>query len=348
MMDITDLLTFCVQQGASDLHISAGEPPMIRKNGDILKVDPPPLQKEEARALLYDIMNDAQRRSFEEHRELDFSFGVPKVARFRANIFYQNRGLAGVFRVIPEKVLSLEELHAPPILTELANKPRGLVVVTGPTGSGKSTTLAAMVEHINQTHPYHILTIEDPIEFIYTPKRCSINQREVNRDTLSYNNALRSALREDPDVILIGEMRDLETMRLALTAAETGHLVFATLHTNSAAKTADRIIDAFPGNEKPLIRTMLAESLQGVIAQTLVKRADGKGRIAAFEIMVGIPAVRNLIREDKIAQLSSVIETHSQAGMQTLDQSLLQLVKRGLVKPEDARKKATDPSLFSA
>ncbi len=346
MMDITDLLTFCVQEGGSDLHISAGEPPMIRKNGDILKVEMPPLKKEEARALLYDIMNDAQRREFEAQRELDFSFNVPKVSRFRANVFYQDRGHAGVFRAIPEKVRTLEELHAPPVITELAEKPRGLVVVTGPTGSGKSTTLAAMVEHINQTRPHHILTIEDPIEFVYAPKRCSINQREVNRDTLSYANALRSALREDPDVILIGEMRDLDTIRLALTAAETGHLVFATLHTNSAAKTADRIIDAFPGNEKHLIRTMLSESLQGVIAQTLVKRADGKGRIAAFEIMVGIPAVRNLIREDKIAQLHSIIETHSQVGMQTLNQSLLQLVKRGLVRAEDAALKATDPNLF--
>lgn len=347
MIDITDLLAYCVQEDASDLHISAGEPPMLRKYGDIQKVEIPPLEPSEARTLLYDIMSDKQRQLFEEHLELDFAFSVPNVARFRVNVFMQERGMGGVFRVIPEQVPSLEELNAPESFKKIATLPRGLVLVTGPTGSGKSTTLAAMVGYINHNLPHHILTIEDPIEFLYTPKKSLINQREVGWHTYSFANALRAALREDPDVILIGEMRDLETIRLALTAAETGHLVFGTLHTNSAAKSIDRIIDVFPGSEKAMVRAMLSESLQGVISQTLVKRADGKGRVAAYEIMLGVPAIRNLIREDKIPQIHSVIQTGNQVGMQTLDQHLHRLVQEGVITPEEARLKATDKALFA-
>ncbi len=346
-LDITDLLTFCVQEGGSDLHISAGEPPMIRRYGDIVKVEIPPLEATEARTLLYDIMNDKQRQLFEEHLELDFSFSVPNVARFRANIYMQQRGLAGAFRVIPEEIRSMEELGAPEVFKKLARMPRGLVLVTGPTGSGKSTTLASIIEYINQNMAHHILTIEDPVEFIYEPKRSLINQREVGSDTHAFSNALRAALREDPDVILIGEMRDLETISLALTAAETGHLVFGTLHTNSAPKTVDRIVDSFPGNEKAMVRAMLSESLQGVISQTLLKRADGKGRVAAYEVMLGTPAVRNLIREDKVPQLSSVIQTSTNIGMQTLGQHLKKLVAEGIVTEEEALSKVGDKAMFS-
>ncbi len=348
MMDITDLLTFCVQEDASDLHISAGEPPMLRRYGDIHKIDLPPLEPEEARVLLYDIMNDRQRQLFEEHLELDFSFTLPNVARFRVNIFQQQRGMGGVFRVIPEHIRSLDELGAPEVFKKLAALPRGLVLVTGPTGSGKSTTLAAMIEYVNQHIPHHILTIEDPVEFLYEPKKALINQREVGEHTHSYAKALRSALREDPDMILIGEMRDLETISLALTAAETGHLVLGTLHTNSAAKTIDRIIDAFPGNEKAMIRSMLSESLQGVISQTLIKRADGQGRVAAYEILLGTSAIRNLIREDKIPQIYSMIQTSRNIGMQTLDQHLQQLVQKGVITKEAALAKAHDKTLFQA
>ena len=348
MTDIQDLLTFCVQEGASDLHISAGEPPMLRKNGDILKIDMPPLDSSTTRTLLYDIMNDQQLRLFEEHLELDFSFALPQVARFRVNLFQQDRGLAGVFRVIPEEVRTLEELNAPKIFEQLAMLERGLILVTGPTGSGKSTTLAAIIEHINRTAPRHILTIEDPIEFVYEPKQSLINQREVHRHTHSFNAALRSALREDPDIILVGEMRDPETISLALTAAETGHLVFGTLHTNSAPKSVDRIIDAFPADEKPVIRSMLSESLQAVISQTLLKTADGKGRVAAQEIMLAVPAIRNLIREDKIPQMHSVIQTSTKLGMRTLDQHLMQLVRAGTITPKEALKKAVDKALFQS
>jgi pilus retraction protein PilT len=316
---------------------------MIRVDGDVRKINLPALEHRQVHSLVYDIMNDHQRKELEENLEVDFSFAVPNLARFRVNAFHQNRGVAAVFRTIPSTVLTLDELGAPDIFRQLAELPRGLVLVTGPTGSGKSTTLAAMIDHINENFHHHILTIEDPIEFLHENKRCLVNQREVHKDTLSFNNALRSALREDPDIILVGEMRDLETIRLALTAAETGHLVFGTLHTSSAAKTIDRIIDVFPGAEKDMVRSMLSESLRAVISQTLLKRIGG-GRIAAHEIMIGIPAIRNLIREDKIAQMYSVIQTGMIHGMQTMDQCLKQMLSRGLVSVQDAKAKATDPN----
>ena len=342
-MDITELLAFSVKHKASDLHLSAGVPPMIRVDGDVRKINLPALEHRQVHSLVYDIMNDHQRKELEENLEVDFSFEVPNLARFRVNAFHQNRGVAAVFRTIPSLVLSLDELGAPEIFRQISEYPRGLVLVTGPTGSGKSTTLAAMVDYINESFHHHILTIEDPIEFVHENKRCLINQREVHRDTLGFSNALRSALREDPDIVLVGEMRGLETIRLALTAAETGHLVFGTLHTSSAAKTIDRIIDVFPGAEKDMVRSMLSESLRAVISQTLLKRVGG-GRIAAHEIMIGIPAIRNLIREDKIAQMYSVIQTGMIHGMQTMDQCLKQLVNRGLVTAADAKTKAMDPN----
>ena len=313
-MDITELLAFSVQHNASDLHLSTGTPPSIRVDGDVRKLNIPAFDEKDVNALVYDIMNDRQRKDYEENFEVDFSFEVPNLARFRVNAFNQNRGPAAVFRTIPSKILSLEELGCPDIFRDIADNPRGLVLVTGPTGSGKSTTLAAMVDYINQNKHDHILTIEDPIEFVHENKSCLINQREVHRDTLSFSAALRSALREDPDVILVGEMRDLETIRLAMTAAETGHLVFGTLHTTSAPKTIDRIIDVFPGEEKAMVRSMLSESLRAVISQTLVKKVGG-GRVAAHEIMIGVPAIRNLIREDKIAQMYSAIQTGMSHGM---------------------------------
>ncbi|MFB0954171.1 MAG: type IVa pilus ATPase TapT [Aeromonadaceae bacterium] len=342
-MDITELLAFSVKHKASDLHLSAGVPPMIRVDGDVRKINLPALEHRQVHSLVYDIMNDHQRKELEENLEVDFSFEVPNLARFRVNAFHQNRGVAAVFRTIPSLVLSLDELGAPEIFRQISEYPRGLVLVTGPTGSGKSTTLAAMIDYINESYHHHILTIEDPIEFVHENKRCLINQREVHRDTLGFSNALRSALREDPDIVLVGEMRDLETIRLALTAAETGHLVFGTLHTSSAAKTIDRIIDVFPGAEKDMVRSMLSESLRAVISQTLMKK-NGGGRIAAHEIMIGIPAIRNLIREDKIAQMYSVIQTGMIHGMQTMDQCLKQLVNRGLVTAADAKTKAMDPN----
>ncbi len=342
-MDITELLAFSVKHKATDLHLSAGVPPMIRVDGDVRKINLPALEHRQVHSLIYDIMNDHQRKELEENLEVDFSFAVPNLARFRVNAFHQSRGVAAVFRTIPSTVLTLDELNTPDIFRQICEYPRGLVLVTGPTGSGKSTTLAAMVDYINESFHHHILTIEDPIEFLHENKRSLINQREVHRDTISFSNALRSALREDPDIILVGEMRDLETIRLALTAAETGHLVFGTLHTSSAAKTIDRIIDVFPGAEKDMVRSMLSESLRAVISQTLLKKVGG-GRVAAHEIMIGIPAIRNLIREDKIAQMYSVIQTGMIHGMQTMDQCLKQLVQRGVVSQADAKAKAMDPN----
>jgi twitching motility protein PilT len=344
-MDIAELLAFSVKNKASDLHLSAGLPPMIRVDGDIRRVNIDAFDHKEVHALIYDIMNDKQRRDYEEFFETDFSFSLPGLARFRVNAFNQERGAAAVFRTIPSDILSLEDLNAPKFFSELTEKSRGLVLVTGPTGSGKSTTLAAMVDHINQTRYEHILTVEDPIEFVHNSQKSLINQREVHRDTQSFSNALRSALREDPDIILVGEMRDLETIRLALTAAETGHLVFGTLHTTSAAKTIDRIIDVFPSAEKDMIRSMLSESLQAVISQTLLKKVGG-GRIAAHEIMVGTPAIRNLIREAKVAQMYSAIQTGRRDGMQTLDQNLKELVDGGKITSKAAQGKAVSKDLF--
>ncbi|PTY38752.1 twitching motility protein PilT [Saccharospirillum sp. MSK14-1] len=344
-MDMTELLAFSAQQNASDLHLSAGLPPMIRVDGEMRRVNGPALSNAEVQALVHSIMKEQQRAEFEQRLETDFSFEVPGVARFRVNAFNQNRGCGAVFRTIPSRVLSMAELGLGPVFESIAKVPRGLVLVTGPTGSGKSTTLAALLDYINEHKHDHILTIEDPIEFVHEAKKCLVNQREVHRDTHSFSDALRSALREDPDIILVGELRDLETIRLALTAAETGHLVFATLHTTSAAKSIDRVVDVFPGEEKAMVRSMLSESLQAVVSQTLLKKVGG-GRVAAHEIMIGTPAIRNLIREDKVAQMYSAIQTGSQQGMQTLDQSLTQLLQSGVIERDAAIEKAKHPENF--
>ena len=344
-MDIAQLLAFSVKNGASDLHSSAGLPPMIRVDGDVRRINVDPMDHELVHGMVYDIMNDKQRKAYEEYFETDFSFEIPGLARFRVNAFNHNRGAGAVFRTIPSKILTLEELKAPKIFEEISNTPRGIVLVTGPTGSGKSTTLAGMINYVNENHYGHVLTIEDPIEFVHESKKCLINQREVHRDTLGFSEALRSALREDPDVILVGEMRDLETIRLALSAAETGHLVFGTLHTSSAAKTIDRVVDVFPAAEKEMVRSMLSESLRAVISQTLLKKIGG-GRVAAHEIMLGTPAIRNLIRENKIAQMYSAIQTGQSIGMQTLDQNLQELLNRGLISKDEAIKKAANKEAF--
>jgi twitching motility protein PilT len=320
---------------------------MIRVDGDVRRVSVPPQDHPEVQALIYDIMNDRQRKDFEEFLETDFSFDVPNIARFRVNAFNQNRGAGAVFRAIPSEVLTMEDLGMGQVFRDISLLPRGLVLVTGPTGSGKSTTLAAMVDYVNDNRYDHILTIEDPIEFVHKSKSCLVNQREVHRDTMGFSEALRSALREDPDIILVGEMRDLETIRLALTAAETGHLVFGTLHTTSAAKTIDRVIDVFPADEKAMVRSMLSESLQAVISQTLLKRKSG-GRVAAHEIMRGTSAIRNLIREGKVAQMYSAIQTGQAAGMQTMDQCLQSLVDKRVVSVEAAREKARQPDSITA
>jgi len=347
-MDITELLAFSVKNKASDLHLSAGLPPMIRVHGDVRRINLPAMEHKDVHGMVYDIMNDGQRKIYEETLECDFSFEIPNLARFRVNAFNQHRGAGAVFRTIPSKVLTLEELNCPKIFREISEYPRGIVLCTGPTGSGKSTTLAAMVNHVNENDYGHILTVEDPIEFVHESKKCLINQREVGPHTLSFANALRSALREDPDVILVGEMRDLETIRLALTAAETGHLVFGTLHTSSAAKTVDRIVDVFPAAEKEMVRAMLSESLRAVISQTLLKTKDGQGRVAAHEIMIGTPAIRNLIRENKVAQMYSAIQTGQNFGMQTLDQNLVDLVRRNVISSAEARYKAANKDAFPA
>jgi twitching motility protein PilT len=346
-MDITELLGFGVTQGASDCHLSAGEPPMIRIDGDLKKLDHPSLTQEQVHALVYDIMSDGQRKTFEETHECDFSFALADKARFRVNVFMQRKGEAAVFRTIPTKILTMEELGLPAIFKQLCEKEKGLILVTGPTGSGKSTTLAAMVDYLNSSFEGHILTVEDPIEFVHPSKKCLVNQRELGPHTQSFSNALRAALREDPDIILVGEMRDLETIQLALTAAETGHIVFGTLHTSSAPKTVDRVIDVFPPNQQAQIRAQFAESIEAVITQTLLKKKAG-GRIAAHEIMIGTTAVRNLIREGKIHQLPGTMQVSQKDGMQTMDMALQSLVTRGLVTREEARSKSMNPSLFGA
>lgn len=344
-MDITQLLQFAHAQEASDLHISAGEPPMVRVHGSMKKIKMPALTVEDTHAMIYDIMGDNQRKVFEEHSDIDFSMQLGDVARFRVNVFRQNRGLGAVFRKIPTTILSIEDLSLPPIVGELTKKEKGLVLVTGPTGSGKSTTLAAMIDLINQTEEGHILTVEDPIEFVHKTKKCLVNQREVGPHTHSFGNALKAALREDPDIILVGEMRDLETIQLALTAAETGHLVFGTLHTSSAPKTVDRIIDVFPPSQQAQVRAMFSESIQAVITQTLVKKIGG-GRVAALEILIGTPAVRNLIREGKIHQIPSMMQTSQNVGMQTLEMHLKELVDRNLITRENAIEKSGNADLF--
>ena len=348
MIDIAQLLTASLSQRASDLHLSSGLAPMIRVDGELKKLTSEALSNIDIMSSLQGIMSEAQWLRFAQLMECDFSFEIPGLSRFRVNAFQQTRGASVAFRAIPHRIPNLEDLSAPSIFSQFASRPRGLVIVSGPTGSGKSTTLAAMVDYLNQTEAKHILTIEDPVEFVYEPHNCLINQREVGGHTQSFANALRSAMREDPNVILVGEMRDLETVRLALTAAETGHLVLGTLHTSGAAKTIDRIIDVFPAEEKEMVRSMLSESLNAVISQVLCKRKDGKGRIAAYEIMVGTTGIRNLIREGKVAQMYSAIQTGSATGMQTLDQSLTALVNQGLIDVAQARSKAQYPDNFTS
>jgi twitching motility protein PilT len=346
-MDITELLKFAKDQNASDLHISSGEPPMVRKDGDLQKIDTSPLSKEDVHTILYDILNDRQRKIFEETHELDFAISFGETSRYRVNAFVQNRGEAIVFRTIPVEIPSLSDLGLPSILADLARKEKGLVLVTGPTGSGKSTTLAAMIDFVNSEDKVHIITVEDPIEFTYGPKKALINQRELGTHTKSFANALRSALREDPDVILVGEMRDLETISLAITAAETGHLVLSTLHTSSAPKTIDRIIDVFPAEQQAQIRAMFSESILAVISQNLIKHKDGKGRVAALEIMIATHAIRNLIREGKIAQIHSSIQTGKQYGMQTMDNALKELHEKGLVSKDSIKDLVSNPNVIN-
>ncbi|HBJ74771.1 MAG TPA: twitching motility protein PilT [Syntrophaceae bacterium] len=345
-MDIGELLAFSVKNGASDLHLSAGLPPMIRVDGDVRRINVPAMQHKDVHDLVYDIMNDKQRKDYEEFLECDFSFEIPGLARFRVNAFNQNRGAGAVFRTIPSTILSLEDLKAPGIFKDISDYPRGVVLVTGPTGSGKSTTLAAMLDYINSNKYHHILTVEDPIEFVHESKKCLINQREVHRDTLGFSEALRSALREDPDIILVGELRDLETISLAVEAASTGHLVFGTLHTTSAPKTVDRIIEVFPSSEQMQIRSTLADGLRAVIAQVLFKRIDVKGRCAAMEILIATSAVRNLIRESKTFQIPSMMQTGKKYGMQLLDDAIMDLFSKGWISGEEAYNKANDKTKF--
>ena len=346
-MDITELLTFCHHQKGSDLHLSSGETPMIRVDGSMRRLNMESMNAEQTQVMLYDIMNDFQRKVFEEYSDLDFSIELGEVARFRVNVFRQRKGMGAVFRTIPTKILTLEQLNMPPIMHELADKEKGLILVTGPTGSGKSTTLAALLNKINEESEGHILTIEDPIEFVHPSKKCLVNQREVGPHTRSFSSALKAALREDPDVILVGEMRDLETIQLALTAAETGHLVVGTLHTSSAPKTIDRIIDVFPAIQQSQVRAMLSESLQAVVTQTLCKKIGG-GRAAALEIMIGTSGVRNLIREGKIHQLPSALQTGKNVGMQTMDAALVELYEKKIISRDTALEKSGNPNLFGS
>jgi twitching motility protein PilT len=345
-MDLTQLLELSVKEKASDLHLSPGVPPLLRVDGDLVPAkDQPPLSAEETRQLVYSVLDEKQRQEFEAALEFDFAVNIPNVSIFRVNAFFQKNGVAAVFRLIAENPPTLEQLQLPPVFRQLLELPNGLILVTGPTGSGKSTTLAAMINHINMNYPYHIITVEDPIEYVHKTQKSLISQRQVHRDTQDFAAALRAALREDPDVILVGEMRDLETIRLALTAAETGHLVLATLHTSSAPRSINRIVDVFPAGEKNIIRNMLSESLAGVICQTLLKKTTG-GRAAALEIMVGTSAIRNLIREDKVAQMYTVIQTSKEVGMCTLDQSLLDLVAQKLISVETAREAGMNKEAF--
>lgn len=346
-MEITQLLAFGVEQGASDCHLSAGEPPMLRIHGDLKKLEHATLTREEVHAMVYDIMSDGDRKAFEETHDVDFSFEMGDIARFRVNVFMQRRGEGAVFRTIPAKILSLDQLGMPAVMKDLCQNERGLILVTGPTGSGKSTTLAAMVDYINKDYEGHIITVEDPIEFVHQSNKCLINQRELLRHTHSFANALRAALREDPDVILVGEMRDLETIQLALTAAETGHLVLSTIHTSSAPDTVNRIIDVFPPSQQSQIRTQLAESIEGVVTQTLLKKKAG-GRVAAVEVLTGTTAIRNLIRENKIHQIPGTMQVSQKDGMQTMDMALLDLVARGVVTRDEAQSKSMTPNLFGA
>ena len=346
-MDVTKLLTFAVQVGASDVHLSSGQPPLIRLHGDMQKLDHPSLSRDEVHNLVYDIMDDNQRKVYEKNLELDFSFDMGETGRFRVNVFMQQRGEGAVFRAIPSKIISIDELGLPHILQTLSEREKGLVLVTGPTGSGKSTTLAAMIDYINEKYAKHILTIEDPIEFTHHSKKCLINQRELSSHTHSFANALRAALREDPDVILVGEMRDLETIQLAITAAETGHLVFGTLHSPGVAQTVDRVIDVFPAAQQSQVRSMFSDSIEAVVTQTLCKKKGGEGRVAALEIMVGTPAIRNLIREGKVHQIQSSLQVGQKDGMQTMDMALIDLVNRGVVSHEEAQTKSMTANLFS-
>ncbi len=335
------------ERRGSDLHISVGAPPIIRVHGDLTRITANNLPPEDTKKLLYEIMSPYQQKRFEEEKEIDFAYAVPGIGRFRANVFQQNRGVAAVFRIIPEEILTIEQLNSPPQLINFAKLHKGLVLCTGPTGSGKSTTLAALVDYVNRNRPDHIITIEDPIEFVHPNKKCLVNQRELGSHTDSFAAALRSALREDPDVILVGELRDQETIQLALTAAETGHLVYGTLHTSSAPKTVDRIIDVFPSGQQGQIRTQLSETLKGVMAQTLMKKVGG-GRIAAVEILVGNAAIANLIREGKTFQIPSILQTSKSEGMQTLDMALVDLYERKLISAENAVDYAVDRKTMKA
>jgi twitching motility protein PilT len=341
---IDDLLEQMVARGASDLHVTVGTPPAIRLRGYLERIDGiEPLTAEDTQLLLYRVLNSEQQKQLEIKRQLDFAYAVPGLARFRVNVFFQRESLGAAFRVIPHDIKSLEELGLPPSLHEFTQKPRGLVLVTGPTGSGKSTTLAAIIDEINRTRSEHILTIEDPIEFVHKHKKCIVNQREIGPDAVSFGEALRAALRQDPDVILLGEMRDLETISTALTAAETGHLVFGTLHTQSASSTVDRIIDVFPAEQQEQVRIMIAGSLQGVVTQALLPTADGHGRVAALEVLFPDDAVRNLIRQGKVEQIYTIMQTGTAKGMQTMEQALAELVQRGVVTVETALSRTSRP-----